>query len=82
MFRTVAVPPLTPEEDRRRVRRQLRVMGGLLLTLAGLLFSVALLPDASGKLVATLPVLAVSLVAVWTGGILLGGSGAGRRAPR
>jgi hypothetical protein len=77
MFRAPTIVPLTPEEDRRRIRRQWRVMGGLLLTLAGLLFAEGLLPTATGALEHALPILAIALGSIWLGGILLGGA-AGR----
>jgi hypothetical protein len=75
-------PPivLTPEEDRRRFRRQLQVMGGLFLTLAGLLFSTAFLPESSGALYHDVGLLGLALGCVWLGGILLG-RGAGSRGP-
>ncbi|MCI4339849.1 MAG: hypothetical protein L3K06_02000 [Thermoplasmata archaeon] len=80
MFRPPArAVVLTPEEDRRRIRRQRRVVGGLLLTLAGLLFSAGLLPSAPGSLGTALPILGLTLVTVWIGGILLGGATGNRR---
>ncbi|MCI4361113.1 MAG: hypothetical protein L3J91_05365 [Thermoplasmata archaeon] len=80
MFRPASTVPLTPEQDRRRVRRQRRVMGGLLLTLAGLLFAEGLLPTATGALERALPILAIALGSMWLGGILLGGAAGKRRS--
>jgi hypothetical protein len=83
MFRPPAPPVvLTPEEDRRRIRRQRRVLGGLFLTLAGLFFSAGLLPSTPGALAGTLPILGLALVTVWVGGILLGSSAGARRTDR
>jgi hypothetical protein len=83
MFRPPSpAAPLTPEQDRRRVRRQLRVMGGLFLTLAGLLFSTAFLPDSPGALYRAVGLLALALGCVWIGGILLGSGTGGRGAAR
>jgi len=79
VFRAPAPIVLTPEEDRRRFRRQLLVMGGLFLTLAGLLFSTAFLPSSPGGLYHAVGLLALVLGCVWIGGILLGSS-AGRRS--
>ena len=81
MFHPPAPVVLTPEEDQRRIRRQRRVLGGLFLTLAGLLFSAGLLPSAPGELTTALPILGATLLCVWIGGILLGVS-AGARRPR
>jgi len=82
MFRPPEPIVLTPEEDRRRIRRQRRVMGGVFLTLAGLLFSAGLLPTGTGALEHALPILVLALGSMWVGGILLGiGSGL-RRSDR
>jgi hypothetical protein len=69
-----------PAESDGRVARQKRIVGGVVLVL---LAGVALLlaPGLTGALVKDLPYLAVSLVALFAGGILLG-TGAPRRRAR
>jgi len=64
------------------MRRQLRVMGGLFLTLAGLLFSTAFLPESAGALYHAVGLLALALGCVWIGGLLLGSGAGGRGASR
>lgn len=50
-----------------------RALGlGLLLTLVGLVLVAVLLPTAPGRLTTVLPIAALGLVLLWTGGILLG----------
>lgn len=72
----------TPEAaaEARRVRRQRRVVVGLLLTFFGLFLFVYLLPVAPGALAHLLPVAAGGALALWVGGILMGmGMGEKRR---
>jgi hypothetical protein len=69
--------------DRRRARRQRRVVAGLLLTFVGLFLLVYLLPVAPGALALALPVAAAGALALWVGGILMGvGMGERRRRAR
>jgi len=71
--------PTDPAAESERVRRQRRVVVGLLLTFLGLLLALGLLPTAPGALLAAIPVLGAALLAVWVGGILLGLGRAARR---
>ncbi|HEY6239133.1 MAG TPA: hypothetical protein VIZ68_08120 [Thermoplasmata archaeon] len=78
------VPPDGPAEEAalaeaERVRRQSRVVVGLLLTFLGLALALGLLPTAEGGLGWAIPLLGTALLSVWFGGILLG---AGRRPRR
>jgi hypothetical protein len=82
MFRPPAPIVLTPEQDRQRFRRQLLVMGGLLLTFAGLLFSTELLPSSASALYRSVGILLLALGSVWIGGILLGRGAGARSGPR
>jgi hypothetical protein len=67
-------------KERARIARQGRIVLGVLLTaFSGLVLLAA--PDLTGPLVRDLPYLAVALVALFTGGILLG-HGLGSRPPR
>ena len=60
----------------RAARSRQRVLGlGLLLTLVGLVLVAVLLPTAPGRLTTVLPIAALGLVLLWTGGILLGRGG-------
>ncbi|MCI4356891.1 MAG: hypothetical protein L3K18_07100 [Thermoplasmata archaeon] len=66
----------TPADDsaateRRRVSRQRKVVGGVALTLVGIVALLAA-PDLTGPLVHDLPFLAVGLLALYAGGILMG----------
>jgi hypothetical protein len=74
-------PPETPEVEVRRVRRQRKVVAGLLLTLAGLFLIIGTLPIAVGALVRVLPVAGAGILALWVGGILMG-NGMGKLSRR
>jgi uncharacterized membrane protein YedE/YeeE len=67
-------PPPPTAASRRTVRlsKAQKIGGGLLLTLAGLFLLSALFPTAPEKLAYVLPVAAVGILALWTGGILMG----------
>ena len=71
-------PATAGPSDLRRLRSQLLVMGGLLLTFGGLVGYGLLLPTAPELLDAVIPWLAVGFLTAWSGGIFLGNS---RNAP-
>lgn len=58
------------------------MVGGVLLTFAGLLFASLLLPTSPSALASSLPVAAVALFVLWLGGLLLGASRGGGRVGR
>jgi hypothetical protein len=65
--------------ERERIRRQSRVVVGLLLTFLGLALALGLLPSDEGGLWWALPLLGAALLSVWFGGILLGAARRPRR---
>jgi hypothetical protein len=67
-------------EERRRVKRQRKIVGGLSLTFLGIVALLAA-PALTNALVADLPFLAVGLGAMYVGAILLG-VGFGERRSR
>ncbi len=67
-------PASTEPSELRRLRSQLLVMGGLLLTFAGLVGYGLQLPTAPGVLNQVIPWLAVGFLTTWLGGIFLGNS--------
>jgi len=75
-----APDPSGPEATATR-RRQTVVVGGLVLTFAGLFLVAGLLPTGTAALARALPLAAAGLLAVWAGGILLG-LGSPRRGRR
>ena len=75
---TTADEPAASEA--RRVSRQRKVVGGVGLTLLGIVVLLAA-PDLTGPLVHDLPFLAVALLSLYVGGILLG-VGFGQRSAR
>jgi hypothetical protein len=69
-----------PAEERRRVSRQRKVVGGLGMTFLGIVAILAA-PTLTGAFVADLPFLAVGLGALYVGAILLGIGFGERRRP-
>ena len=67
-----APTPKAQVADAGRRRRQRRVVGGVFLTFAGLLFASLLLPTSPAALAASLPIAALALLVLWGGGLLLG----------
>jgi hypothetical protein len=77
MGSTTDSPP-TPTRSREEARRQQRLGLGLLLTLLGLFLLAILFPTDPSQLLALLPIGGAGMLALWVGGLLLGGR-AGRR---
>ena len=67
--------------ERRRVRRQLFIVIGVLLTFAGLALLALLLPSSPSDLPSLIPLAAGVALALWFGGLLLG-RGMAARPPR
>jgi hypothetical protein len=70
--------PTDPMAERRRTRRQLLVVIGVVLTFLGLALLAVVLPSDSAGLARLLPYAAGAAIALWLGGILLGRGMAGR----
>ncbi|MCI4339173.1 MAG: hypothetical protein L3J68_02425 [Thermoplasmata archaeon] len=63
---------VSPPAPRRTHSKELKIGGGLLLTIVGLLLLSVLLPTAPEQFAWVLPVAGLGVVLLWVGGILMG----------
>ncbi len=70
--------PRPPERTARERRRQQRLGLGLLLSLLGIFLLAILFPTNPAALLALLPIGGAGMLALWVGGVLLGGRAGSR----